>query len=92
MGRKKRLSATQKEAQRKLAEQVRDLNATKAEEDAARPINTVRVKTAGRGGSQKSYQRWDGKQWVTGTGKDAAKLQNRDEKSVNIFRNLCRSA
>ena len=75
MGRKKRLSATQKEAQRKLAEKVRDLNATKAKEDAARPINTVRVKTAGRGGSQKSYQRWDGKQWVTGTGKDAAKYK-----------------
>ena len=75
MGRKKTLTATQKEAQRKLAEQVRDLNATKAKEDAARPINTVRVKTAGRGGSQKSYQRWDGKQWVTGTGKDAAKYK-----------------
>lgn len=75
MGRKKRLTATQKEAQRKLAEQVRDLNSTKAKEDAARPINTVRIKTAGRGGSQKSYQRWDGKQWVTGTGKDAAKYK-----------------
>ena len=75
MGRKKTLTASQKAAQAKLAGEVRQLNEQRAKEDAARPVNTVRVKTAGRGGSQKSYQRWDGKQWVTGTGKDAAKYK-----------------
>ena len=74
MPRKKRLTASQKAAQAKLAEQVRDLNSTKAKEDAARPINTVRVKTTGRNRT-KVYQRWDGTQWVTGTGKDAAKYK-----------------
>ena len=75
MGRKRTLTASQREAKAKLAGELKTLNEKKSKEDAARPINTVRVKTAGRGGSQKSYQRWDGKQWLTGTGKDAAKYK-----------------
>ena len=74
MGRTKRLTPGQKEARAKLAREVRELNEQQAKEDAARPINTVRVKTTGRN-KTKTYQRWDGKQWVTGTGKDAARYK-----------------
>ncbi len=75
MGRKRTLTDSQRKAKAKLASELKTLNEKKSKEDAARPINTIRVKSKGRGGSQKSYQRWDGKQWLTGTGKDAAKYK-----------------
>lgn len=39
------------------------------------PINKIRVKTTGRN-KTKSYQRWDGTQWLTGTGADAQKYKS----------------
>ena len=49
--------------------------ADRAAADAARPVNTIQVKTRGRNQTQ-VYQKWDGKQWLTATGPDINKYKS----------------
>src|SRR6056300_1161193 len=49
--------------------------ADRAAADAARPVNTIQVKTRGRNQTQ-VYQRWDGKQWLTATGPEVNKYKS----------------
>jgi hypothetical protein len=49
--------------------------ADRAAADAARPVNTIQVKTRGRNNT-KVYQRWDGKQWLTATGPEVNKYKS----------------
>jgi len=58
--------------------------ADRAAADAARPVNTIQVKTRGRNQTQ-VYQKWDGKQWLTATGPDINKYKSlyENQKDVN---------
>ena len=49
--------------------------ADRAAANAARPVNTIQVKTRGRNRT-KVYQKWDGKQWLTATGPDVNKYKS----------------